>query len=123
MSACRLRLTLPRSRQENEVGDVALAHVARALEAVNAQEIDAQLHGRRCVPDRRALVDHDAARGLEAPDDGARAVARRLDDADPGVDDGRRVGVVIGWVERREQRDVHAEGVWGQGAAFRDLGC
>lgn len=47
--------------QENEVGDVVLTDVAGALEAVDGEEVDAQLDGRLCVPDCCALVEDGGA--------------------------------------------------------------
>lgn len=108
--------------QQNKIGDVGLADMAGALEAIDAQEIDAEADGRFRVPDRGALVDDDAAGLLEQPDHGARRVARRFHDPDPAVDDGLRVGEVVGRVERGQEREVDAERVRGQDAGAGDFG-
>lgn len=117
----RDRQALPRPGQQDEVGDVALADVAGALEAVDGEEVDAEGDGAPGVPDRGALVQDGAAGGLELPDHGAGGVAGRFDDADPLVDDGLGVAVVVGGDEGGEEGQVHAEGVWGHGFAALDL--
>ncbi len=91
--------------------------MARALEAVDGEEVDAEVGRADGVPDRGAFVQDDAAGGFELPDHGARAVAGRFDDADPRVDDGEGVGVVVGGDEGGEEGQVHAEGVRGHGFA------
>lgn len=114
---------LPRAAQQDEVCNVALADVARALEAVDAEEVDAQLDGALGVADGGALVQDGDARGLELADDGAGRVAGRLDDAHALVDDGLRVRRVVGRQHRRQQRQVDGERVLGQRAAALDLGA
>jgi hypothetical protein len=56
--------------------------VAGALEAVDGEEVDAELDGRLRVPDRGALVQDGRSGCLELPDDGAWAVTRRFNDPD-----------------------------------------
>lgn len=112
---------LARPTEEDEVGDVGFADVARALEAVDGEEVDAELGGGFRVADRRALVEHRAPRLLEHLDDGAGAVACGFDDADALVDDGLRVAGVVGRVDGREEGEVDAEGVLGHGAAAADF--
>lgn len=114
---------LARAGQEDEVGDVGLADVAGALEAVDAQKVDAELDGALGVADGGALVQDDAAGLFQLGDDGAGAVAGRLDNGDALVDDGLGVGAVVGGVERGQEGDVDGEGVLGQGAALLDLGA
>lgn len=137
---------LSRTRQENEVCDVGFTDVAAyiregggvsqaarhtswqvvwhspsTLETVNTQKVHPQLDGTLGVADGRALVQHDAPGLFELRDNGARAVACRLDDPDALVDDGLGIGAVVWGVERGQKGDVHAEGVFGQGAALLDL--
>lgn len=69
----------------------------------------------------RTLVQDNDARLLQLRNHGAGAVTRRLDDTDPLVDNGLRVGAVVGRVERGQQGDVYGEGVLGQRAALADL--
>ena len=94
---------LPGAGQQDEVRDVRLADVAGALEAVDGEEVDAELRGAQRVPDRGAFVQDHAAGGLQLPDHGARTVAGGFHDADPGVDDGLRVGVVVWGLKGREE--------------------
>ena len=75
------------------------------------------------MADGRALVQHDDARVLELLNHGARGVARRLYDLDSLLDNHARVGSVVGGDESGEKRDVHGEGLRGQGAAAPDLGA
>lgn len=114
---------LPRAAQQDEVCNVALADVARTLEAVDAEEINTQFDGALGVADGGALVQDDDAGGLELADDGAGRVTGGLDDLDALVDDGLRVGRVVGRQHGGQQRQVDGEGVLGQGAAALDLGA
>ena len=84
--------------------------MAGALKAVNGQEVHPELDGRLRVPDRRALVDDDAAGVFELLDHRPRAVAGGFDDADSGGDDCGGVGCVFGRV-----RDVGVVGEGGRG--------
>lgn len=86
---------LPGPAQQDEVCDVALAHVARALEAVDGEEVHTEVDGALRVPDRGAFVQDGAAGGFELLDNGARGVAGRLDNSDARVDDGLGVAVVV----------------------------
>lgn len=96
--------------------------MARALEAVDGEEIDAELDGRFGVSDRGAFVQDDDARGFELRDDGAGGVAGCFDDSDAfGYDDGG-VGVVVWGYEGGEEGQVDGERGGGQGAAFTDFG-
>ncbi len=96
--------------------------MAGALEAVDGEEIDAELDGRFGVPDRGAFVQDDDARGFELRDDGARGVAGCFDDSDAFGDDDGGVGVVVWGYEGGEEGQVDGEGGGGQGAAFTDFG-
>ena len=89
--------------QQNEVGDVALADMAGALEPVDGQEIHTELDSRLRVPNASALVQDDAASGFQLLDHGARAVARGLDDVDPFFDYHAGVGTVVRGNERGEE--------------------
>lgn len=82
--------------EQDEVCNVAFAHVASTLEAVNRQEINAQLHGALCVSDSRAFMEDDDAGFLQLRNHGARRVACRLYNLDPFVDDRLRVRAVVG---------------------------
>lgn len=66
-------------------------------------------------------MQHDAAGLFQLGNDGARAIASRLDDADALVDDGLGIGAVVGRVERGQERNVDAKGVLGHGAAACDF--
>lgn len=63
---------LARLAEEDEIGNVALADVAGALEAVDAQKVDAQLDGALRVADRGALVQDCDVGLFQLCDDGAR---------------------------------------------------
>lgn len=117
------------------------------LEAVDAEEVDAELDGALCVSNSgcarchgvsvcrtyervfltkegrllTALMQYDTPGLLELPDDWPRAVAGRLDDVDALVDDGLGVSTVVGRVEGRQEGDVDSEGVLGQFPALLDL--
>ena len=110
------------SAQQNEIRDVALAHVSRALEAVDAEEVDAELDGRLCMADGGAFVEDGAVCGLELLDDGAGRVAGRFDDRDAFVYDGLGVAVVVWRDERGEEGQIYAKGIGGHGPAATDLG-
>lgn len=108
-------------REEDEVGDVRLAHVAGALETVDGQEVDTQLDGRLGVADRGALVEDDDPRGLEEFDDGPGGVSRGFHHLDPFVYADLRVFTVGRGVHGREEGDVDAKRVLGHGSASSDL--
>ena len=95
--------TLSRPAQQYEVRNVALADVTGAFEAVDGEEVDAEVYGALRVSDRGAFVQDGAAGGFELPDDGAGGVAGRFDDADPGVYDGLGVAVVVWWDKGGEE--------------------
>lgn len=107
--------------EEDKVGNVALADVAGALEAVDAEEVDAELDGGEGVADGGALVEDDDAGSLELLDDGAGRVAGRLDDADALVNDGLGVRGVVGGHHGGQQGHVDGKGLLGEGAAAADL--
>lgn len=107
--------------KENKVGDVAFADVAGALEAVNGEEVDAELDGAQGVADGGALVQDNDAGLLELRDDGARRVTGRLDNLDALVDDGLRVGGVVGGHHGGQQRHVDGKGLLGEGSASADF--
>lgn len=89
--------------QEDEVGDVVLADVAGAFEAVDRQEVNAEFDGGLGMSDRGALVQDDGVGLLELVDHGARVVSGGLDDLDSLVDDHLGVGAVVGGHERGEE--------------------
>ena len=107
--------------EEDEVCNVTLADMAGALEAVDAEEIDAELDGALGVLDARALVQDDDASGLELLNHGSRRVACRLDNLDALIDDGLGKGAVVWWHERGEEGDVDAKGALGEGPAALNL--
>lgn len=114
------------STQQNEVGDVALANVAGTLEAVNGQEVDAELNGALGMANGSALVEDNDAGLLQLLDDRAGRVACRLDNLDTLVNDGLGVGTVVRRDHGREESDVDGEGLLGKGAAPADFvaeGC
>lgn len=95
--------------------------MAGALEAVDGEEVDAEVDGALGVPDRGAFVQDGAVCGFELGDEGAGAVAGCFDDRDAAFDDGEGVGVVVGGVEGGEEGEVYAEGVGGHGFAAGDF--
>lgn len=95
--------------------------MARTLEPINTQKVDAELDGALGMANGGTLVQHDTAGLFELGNDGPGAVPGRLDNVDPFVDDGLGVGAVVGGVERGEEGDVDAKGVLGEGAALLDL--
>ena len=112
---------LARATEEDKVGNVALADVAGALEAVDAEKIDAQADGALGVADAGALVQDGDAGLFELLDDGAGGVTRSLDNVDPLVDDGLGVGAVVRRDESRQKGDIDGKGTVGEGAAAADL--
>jgi hypothetical protein len=110
-----------RARDEDQPGDVVLAGVAGALEAVDAHGVAAELLGLDRVPDGRALVDHADARLLEPGHERLRTAARRLDDLDAALDDGGCVVLVRDRAQGRQHGEVHAEGSIGQLSGAIDL--
>jgi hypothetical protein len=107
--------------QQDEVGDVCLADVASALEAVDGEEVDAELDGRLRVADRGALVQDRGAGGLQLLDDRPGAVAGCLDNVDLLLDNDAGVGGVVWGYHGGEKSEVDAEGVLGHGAAAADF--
>lgn len=107
--------------EQDEVCKIGLANVAGALEAVDAEEVDAHLDGALGVADGGALVQDDNAGLLELGNDGARGVAGRLDNLDALIDDGLGVGAVVGGHHGGQEGNVDTEGVLGQGSAASDL--
>ena len=79
----RHRERLARSAQQDEVRDVGFADVARALEAVDGEEVDAEVDGGLRVSDGGAFVQDGAVGGFELLNDWAGAVAGSFDDRDP----------------------------------------
>jgi hypothetical protein len=112
-------LTCP--AEEDEVRDIRLTDVAGALEAVDAEEIDAEFDGRLRVADCGAFVQNYTAVGFEQFDYGAGTIACGLDDLDALVDADLGVFAVWGCVHRGEEGDIYAEGVRGHGLCFADL--
>lgn len=104
---------LPCSGQEDEICDVALADMTRALKPVYAEEVNAKLDRALGVSDARALMNHNTAMVFQESDDGSGGVAGSFDDADTGVDDRGSVGLVIRRYESGEECDVHAEWLGG----------
>ena len=107
---------LPRSAQEDEVRDIRFADVARAFEAVDREEIDAEFDCGLRVPDGGAFVQDGAVGGFELLDDWARAVAGGFDDRDAFVNDRLSVAVIVWGDESGEEGKVDAEGVLGHGS-------
>lgn len=95
--------------------------MARALEAVDGEEVDAEVDGALRVPDRGAFVQDGAAGGFQLLDDGTGGVAGRFDDPDAGVDDGLGVAMVVWRDEGGEEGQVYGEGVGGHRFAALDL--
>ena len=112
---------LSRAAQQDEVGDVVLAYMPRTLESVDAEEVNAELHGALGVADRGALVQDHCAVLLEHLYDWAGTVAGCLDDADALIYYDLGVLGVWGWVDRGEEGDVYAEGIFSHGLGFADF--
>lgn len=112
---------LSRTRQEDKVGNIRLAHMARTLKPINTQKVHPKLDRALRMANGRALVQHDTPGLFQLRNDRAGAVTSRLDDADPFVNDGLGVGAVVWGVERGQQGDVDGKGVLGESAALLDL--
>lgn len=112
---------LARTAQKDEVGDIVLTDMTGTLEAVDREEVHAELDGGLSVADGRALVQDDGAGLLQLGDDGARIVASSLDDLDSFIDDDLGVGTVVGGNHGGEEGQVHTEGVLGHGATSADF--
>jgi hypothetical protein len=106
---------------EDEAGDIVLARVTRAFEAVDRDRIDAEPLGFQGMADRGAFVDDLDARGLEHWDVFLGVVPRRLDDLDAGSDDRVHIRIVRHGLDRRQDREIDAEGLVGHLPAARDL--
>lgn len=109
--------------QQDEVGDVALANVAGAFEAVDGEEVDAELHGAQRVPDCGALVQNDT-RGvgfLQLLDDGTWAVAGGLHNANALFQHYASVCGVVWGHHSRQKGEVDSEGVGSHCLAAADL--
>lgn len=98
-----------------------LTDVAGTLEAVDGEEVHAELDGGLGVADCRALVQDDGAGLLQLGDDGSWIVTGGLNDLDPFVDDYLGVGTVVGGNHGGEEGQVHSEGVFGHGATSADF--
>jgi len=109
-----------RETHEEQAADVVLARVTCALEAVDREEVDADLFGGLGVTDARALVDDGEAVLLEVLDDrDGGGPAGRLGNLDALLDDDLGVLVVRRRRDGREEREVDAavkrergEGAW-----------
>jgi hypothetical protein len=110
-----------RDGQQHEAGHVVLARMARALEAVDRHRVDAIAFGRQRMAHRGALVHDLHVVALQRLDEVLRAVARGLDDLDAAVDDGLHVLGVRRRLHRRQDGEVHAEGLVRHRAGARDL--
>ena len=99
-----------RARQQNEIGNVIFAGVAAALEAVDAHGVAADGLGFQGMTHRRAFVDHLDARRLERCQVRFGIAARRLDNPDTAFDDRADVFGIRRRSERRQEREIHAEG-------------
>jgi len=109
------------ARKEDEVRDVALANVSRALEAVDAEEVHAELDGALRVSDGRALVQDCGSDSLELLDNWARAVSCRLHNPDALIDDNLCVCAIVRWDHCWEESDVDTEWVLGEGLRLANL--
>ena len=110
-----------RRRDQHQAGDVVLAGMAGALEAVDADAVHAEALRLDRMPHRGALVQHLDPVVVEHRQMRRRVGARGLDDLDAGVDDHLAVLVVRRRVDRRQDRQVHAERLVGQIPALGDL--
>jgi hypothetical protein len=107
--------------QQHQVGDVVLAGVAGALEAVHGHRRAAQALGLQGVAHRGALVDHLDAVLIEQRHEGFRAAPGGFHDLDTGVDDHLGVLFVRHRLDGRQQRQVDAERLVGHFLAAGDL--
>lgn len=112
---------LPRTAQEDEIREVVLAHVARALEAVDGQEIHAQSLRGFCVADGGAFVEDDDVGLFQLLDYGARTVAGCFDDFDTFFNHDAGVGGVVGGYKGWEEGYVDSEGSVGECSGFADF--
>ena len=104
-----------------KLGDVVLARVAAALEAVHAHRVAADRLGLERMADRRALVDHLDPGGFQRRQVRLRVPARGLDDPDPALDDRPDVLGIGRRRECREEGEVHGERPVGHLAAAGNL--
>ena len=100
---------LGRARQQDHVGQVILARVAAALEAVHTHGVTANGFGLERVAHRGALVDDLDARLLQRGHVGLGAASGCLHDAHAALGDGGDVLGVRRRGERGQERQVHAE--------------
>lgn len=112
---------LPGSAEQDEVGNVCLANMSSAFEAVNGQEVNAKLDRRLCVSDGGALVQDDSASSLELLDDWSRAVSRRLNNIDLLLDNNASVCGIVRGNHGREEGQVDAKRLVGHRSASSDL--
>lgn len=98
-----------KTAHQEQATDVVLTRVSRALEAVDGEEVDADLLGGLGVTDARALVDDSQAVLLEVLDDGDRSgTTSRLGNLDPFLDDDLGVLVVRRGRDRGQEGEVDA---------------
>ncbi len=109
------------ARQQDEVRHVVLAGMTAALEAVDADGVAADRLCLQRVAHRRALVDHLDAGGVQVRHHLLGVAAGRLDDLDAALDDRADVAGIVRRIDRRQERQVHADRLVGHVAAAADL--
>ena len=109
------------SRDQDEAGCVVFAGMAGTFEAIDRNRIGADPLGLQGMTHRGALVDHLDTGLLQLGDVLLRIVAGGLDDANTRIDDRLTVLGIRRRRERRQNRQVHAEGFVGQFATAGDF--
>ena len=107
--------------QQDHVGNVVLARVAGAFEAVDARGVAADALGLEGVAHRGAFVDHLDAGVFQVGQHRLRIVARGFHRLDAAVDDGLDDGRVVRRVERGQESQIDADGLVGHVLGPGDL--
>lgn len=119
----RHRHRLPRAGKQDEVRNIALAHMTGTFKPINAQKVHTQLHRTQSMPNRRTLVQNHTRRVrlLQHLDHRARTIARRLHNPDAFLNHHAGVGAVVWRHHGGQESDVDAEGEFGHGSRAADF--
>ena len=112
---------LGRRRDQDQAGDIILARVAGAFEAIDADHVHAHLLRRNGMAHGGALVQHGHAVALEILDMLARVVPGGFHDRHAAIDDRAAIVRIGRRADRGQDRQVHAKRLVGQRAAAVDL--
>jgi hypothetical protein len=107
--------------QQDEVGDVGLANMTGALEAIDGQKVNTKLDRGLCMPDGRALMQNGRTSSFQLLDHRPRAVSCRLHNVDLLLDYHVSVCGIIRRNHGGKEGQVNPEWVLGHGSASANL--